>query len=49
MFAPKQILTWLSFYDRYFENITDEFILIPNGDLVSLVLIVSVTEADFMF
>lgn len=34
LFAPKQILAWLSFYDRFFEEITTEFQLIPNADLV---------------
>lgn len=34
LFAPKQILTWLNFYDKYFEEITTEFELIPNADLL---------------
>lgn len=34
LFAPKQILTWLNFYDRFFEEILPEFELIPNVDLV---------------
>ncbi|KAJ8922916.1 hypothetical protein NQ315_001458 [Exocentrus adspersus] len=34
LFAPKQILTWLNFYDRCFENIRKEFHLVPNGDLI---------------
>ncbi|CAH0564098.1 unnamed protein product [Brassicogethes aeneus] len=34
LFAPKQILAWLQFYDRFFENIRNEFHLIPNGDLL---------------
>lgn len=34
LFAPKQILTWLMFYDKYFEEILTEFELIPNLDLV---------------
>ncbi|XP_044272419.1 ribonuclease Z, mitochondrial isoform X2 [Tribolium madens] len=33
LFAPKQIMWWLSFYDRCFENIREEFILVPNGEL----------------
>lgn len=36
LFAPKQILAWLSFYDRCFENIGSEFELIPNADLVRI-------------
>lgn len=35
LFAPKQILAWLNFYNKYFENICSEFELIPNVDLVS--------------
>ncbi|CAG9817803.1 unnamed protein product [Phaedon cochleariae] len=27
-------MAWLSFYDKCFEDITEEFVLIPNGDLV---------------
>lgn len=34
LFAPKQILAWLNFYDRFFEEITTEFELIANVDLV---------------
>ncbi|KAL1494480.1 hypothetical protein ABEB36_010074 [Hypothenemus hampei] len=34
LFAPKQILAWLNFYDKCFESIMDEFILIPNSDLL---------------
>ncbi|XP_030751633.1 ribonuclease Z, mitochondrial isoform X3 [Sitophilus oryzae] len=34
LFAPKQILAWLNFYDRCFESIGEEFILVPNGDLI---------------
>ncbi|KAJ8979969.1 hypothetical protein NQ317_013717 [Molorchus minor] len=34
LFAPKQIMTWLNFYDRCFENIKSEFVLVPNGDLL---------------
>ncbi|XP_057654659.1 ribonuclease Z, mitochondrial isoform X1 [Diorhabda carinulata] len=33
LFAPKQIMAWLYFYDKYFENIRSEFELIANGDL----------------
>lgn len=36
LFAPKQILAWLNFYDRYFENVCQEFKLIPNSDFVSI-------------
>lgn len=35
LFAPKQILAWLNFYDRYFEEITADFELISNLELVS--------------
>lgn len=35
LFAPKQILAWLSFYDRFFEEISTEFQLIANADLVN--------------
>ncbi|XP_018570801.1 ribonuclease Z, mitochondrial [Anoplophora glabripennis] len=34
LFAPKQILAWLNFYDKCFENIRKEFHLVPNGDLI---------------
>lgn len=34
LFAPKQILNWLIFYDRCFENICEEYVIIPNSDLV---------------
>ncbi|CAH1971818.1 unnamed protein product [Acanthoscelides obtectus] len=34
LFAPKQIMAWLSFYDRCFENIRNEFVLVPNGELL---------------
>ncbi|XP_049817981.1 ribonuclease Z, mitochondrial isoform X2 [Aethina tumida] len=34
LLAPRQILAWLQFYDRYFENIRNEFQLIPNGDMI---------------
>lgn len=34
LFAPKQILAWLNFYDKFFEEISTEFQLIPNADLV---------------
>lgn len=38
LFAPIQILTWLNFYDGCLENIKDDFILVPNAELVSLYL-----------
>lgn len=38
LFAPKQILAWLNFYDRFFENINEEFNLISNSDFVSFYL-----------
>nr|CAH7765332.1 unnamed protein product [Callosobruchus chinensis] len=34
LFAPKQIMAWLYFYDRCFENIRNEFVLVPNGELL---------------
>lgn len=34
LFAPKQIMAWLNFYDKCFENIRNEFHLVSNGDLV---------------
>ncbi|KAK9692788.1 Metallo-beta-lactamase superfamily [Popillia japonica] len=34
LFAPKQILNWLIFYDRCFENICNEFVIVPNSDLI---------------
>ncbi|XP_022916728.1 ribonuclease Z, mitochondrial isoform X2 [Onthophagus taurus] len=34
LFAPKQILNWLVFYDRCFESFANDFDLIPNGDLL---------------
>ncbi|XP_060521936.1 ribonuclease Z, mitochondrial isoform X2 [Cylas formicarius] len=34
LFAPHQILTWLDFYDKFFESIGEEYMLIPNADLV---------------
>ncbi|XP_072394529.1 ribonuclease Z, mitochondrial isoform X2 [Diabrotica undecimpunctata] len=33
LFAPKQIMAWLNFYDKCFENIRPEFELVANGDL----------------
>lgn len=35
LFAPKQIAFWLAFYDKRIESIKNEYILVPNGDLVS--------------
>lgn len=35
LFAPKQILAWLNFYDKFFENVSQEYLLIPNSDFVS--------------
>ncbi|CAG9773790.1 unnamed protein product [Ceutorhynchus assimilis] len=34
LFAPKQIMTWLNFYDKYFESIEDEYVLVANGEIV---------------
>ncbi|XP_066248505.1 ribonuclease Z, mitochondrial [Euwallacea similis] len=34
LIAPKQILTWLTFYDKCFETIEDEYVLIPNDSLL---------------
>nr|XP_008197361.1 PREDICTED: ribonuclease Z, mitochondrial isoform X2 [Tribolium castaneum] len=33
LLAPKQIMWWLNFYDRCFEKISEEFVLVPNGEL----------------
>lgn len=38
LFAPQQILTWLKFYDSFFENICEEFELISNSDFVSIII-----------
>lgn len=35
LLAPQQILAWLNFYDNFFENICEDFSLIPNSDFVS--------------
>lgn len=34
LFAPRQILSWLHFYDNCFENTLNEIELIPNQDIV---------------
>lgn len=34
LFAPKEILTWLNFYDCCFESVLNEFELVPNQDMV---------------
>jgi ribonuclease Z len=34
LFAPAQIMWWLDFYDKCFENIEEEFVLVPNGELL---------------
>lgn len=46
LFAPKQILAWLNFYDSFFENICEEFNLISNSDFVSITIsnLVSITQ-----
>lgn len=48
LFAPKQILAWLNFYDRCFENITEEFELVPNGDLVREFFLVVLAKVNKM-
>ena len=35
LIAPRQIMSWLKLYHRCFEPVTDEFVLIPNGEVVS--------------
>ncbi|KAF5288455.1 hypothetical protein FQR65_LT02107 [Abscondita terminalis] len=34
LLAPRQIMTWLKFYDEYFEAIAHEFELVPNDELI---------------
>ncbi|XP_074040729.1 ribonuclease Z isoform X2 [Leptinotarsa decemlineata] len=34
LFAPNQIMAWLSFYNKCFETINAEFKLVPNGELM---------------
>ncbi|KAG5890173.1 hypothetical protein JTB14_014340 [Gonioctena quinquepunctata] len=34
LFAPNQIMAWLSFYNKCFETMKTEFFLVPNGELV---------------
>ncbi|XP_066140566.1 ribonuclease Z, mitochondrial [Euwallacea fornicatus] len=34
LIAPRQILAWLTFYDKCFETIEDEYVLIPNDSLL---------------
>lgn len=36
LFAPRQITSWLDFYDFRIETIKDTYSLIPNGSMVSL-------------
>ncbi|KAJ9587573.1 hypothetical protein L9F63_019004, partial [Diploptera punctata] len=33
LIAPRQIMSWLKLYHRCFEPITEEFVLIPNGEV----------------
>lgn len=37
LLAPVQLYPWLSFYDRYFEDISGEFQFISNAELVSTI------------
>lgn len=39
LIAPRQILSWLNFYDRRFENIADEYELFANGEMVSCFIV----------
>ncbi|PSN44798.1 hypothetical protein C0J52_22511 [Blattella germanica] len=34
LIAPKQIMSWLKLYHRSFEPVLEEFVLVPNGNLV---------------
>lgn len=36
LLAPKQIASWLYFYDRQIESLRHEYELVHNGDLVSI-------------
>ena len=36
LIAPKQIMSWLKLYHYCFEPVLQEFVLVPNGDLVRL-------------
>jgi hypothetical protein len=36
LIAPKQIMFWLKLYHYCFEPVLQEFVLVPNGDLVRL-------------
>lgn len=36
LIAPRQILAWLHFYHRRFEKINDDYEIIENQDLVSI-------------
>lgn len=40
LIAPRQILSWLNFYDRRFENIAEEYELFANGEMVSAFIII---------
>lgn len=35
LLAPQQMASWLYFYDRQIEALRHEYVLVPNGDLVS--------------
>lgn len=39
LLAPKQINSWLQFYDLCFEDIEEELELVPNQDIVNIPLI----------
>ena len=36
LFAPKQISSWLHFYDKNIEQICNDYTLIPNGSMVCI-------------
>lgn len=38
LLAPQQIASWLHFYDAQIESLRHEYELVPNGDLVSIVV-----------
>lgn len=39
LLAPKQILPWLTLYDRHFESVLHNLELIPNSDMVSFIIV----------
>lgn len=44
LIAPKQIMSWLKLYHYSFEPVLQEFVLVPNGDLVRLLHPYPVTD-----